>query len=346
MKSFMNVSFLLLLALLFTIPSTVFAGKSQETTPSKISINQKTYLIFPKTLEELPDIPSPFTTEDGMEVVIAATKDKKYTLLPVTVENGKPYKYARSGKGKQLEVDAKDFPTLARTGLHSEIELDFTRRITGRSVAEITENGWPTHSSGEGFMGHDEDIISVLKGDNRLVKKLGLTHPQLAKSFFHMWNLVLKQTEEHYKSNIPWGNVEYFLYNGRKVFLKANSTRGWQDSIFNDEIYGGYHIYIWRELEQSEKNFLNKKYSNLSREQMEELQKKLSHIHTGEMEPFYIMRYGFYEGHTGYRADPIAISFIFGLKSLEEIEKAFEGNLYKALTEHFTKENILAGEQK
>ena len=36
--------------------------------------------------------------------------------------------------------------------------------------------------------------------------------------------------------------------------------------------------------------------------------------------PFYIMRYGFYEGHTSYRADPIAIACIFGLRSLQQIE--------------------------
>jgi len=48
------------------------------------------------------------------------------------------------------------------------------------------------------------------------------------------------------------------------------------------------------------------------------------------------MRYGFYEGHTSYRADPIAIAFIFGLRSLEEIEELFQGKLYKTLTEHFT----------
>lgn len=68
---------------------------------------------------------------------------------------------------------------------------------------------------------------------------------------------------------------------------------------------------------------------------------KLTRIHTGEMEPYYIMRYGFYEGHTRYRVDPIAISFIFGIKSLYEIEDAFNGILYQTLTEHFTKENIL-----
>ena len=68
--------------------------------------------------------------------------------------------------------------------------------------------------------------------------------------------------------------------------------------------------------------------------------KKLSHIHTGEMVPYYIMRYGFYEGHTDYRADPIAIAWIFGLRSLEQIEAAFSGRLDKVLTHHFTGEAI------
>jgi len=71
-------------------------------------------------------------------------KDKKYSILPVTVKNGEPWLQERKrGKGQQVDVDAEDFPSLARIGLHSEIELDYTRRITGRSVAEITENGRP-----------------------------------------------------------------------------------------------------------------------------------------------------------------------------------------------------------
>lgn len=47
------------------------------------------------------------------------------------------------------------------------------------------------------------------------------------------------------------------------------------------------------------------------------------------------MRYGFYEGHTSWRVDPIAFAFIFGLRSLDEIEAAFPGRLYKTLTGHF-----------
>ena len=69
---------------------------------------------------------------------------------------------------------------------------------------------------------------------------------------------------------------------------------------------------------------------------MTELLQLFSHIHTGEMVAYYIMRYGFYEGHTGYRADPIALALIFGLRSIEEIEDAFKGSLYNAFTQHFT----------
>jgi hypothetical protein len=54
------------------------------------------------------------------------------------------------------------------------------------------------------------------------------------------------------------------------------------------------------------------------------------------MQPQYIMRYGFYEGHTYWRTDPVSIAFIFGLKDLEEMEEAFPAKLYEMLTGHFT----------
>lgn len=160
------------------------------------------------------------------------------------------------------------------------------------------------------------------------------------------WNLILIQAESPYSRGRAWGNISCFLYNGKKIFLKANATRGWQESIFNDEIFGGFEIYIWRELGGQEKAYLEREYSHLKPDQMTELIKKLSHFHTGEMEPYYIMRYGFYEGHTDYRVDPIAISFIFGLRSLGNIEKAFKGNLFKELTDHFTKKNISSAKIK
>jgi len=70
----------------------------------------------------------------------------------------------RSG---QLEVDANDFPTPARTGLHSPQELNRTERITGKPIEAITTDGRPGNSSGAGFLADDEDILSVLQGDKR-----------------------------------------------------------------------------------------------------------------------------------------------------------------------------------
>jgi hypothetical protein len=116
----------------------------------------------------------------------------------------------------------------------------------------------------------------------------------------------------------------------------VHPTRGFQDSIFDDEITGAFEIEFFREWEKSEEAFLREKYPTLGKERRAELIKKLSHMHMGEMEPYYVMRYGFYEGHTSYRVDPIAIAFIFGLRSLEEIEAAFPGALYETLTGHFT----------
>ena len=128
------------------------------------------------------------------------------------------------------------------------------------------------------------------------------------------------------------------MYNGVKVCLKGQGTRGWQESLFDDEILGMYQFELWRKLTSEEKAFLSHRYAHLSDIQMAELVKRLTQIHTGEMVPYYIMRYGFYEGHTDYRADPLAIAWIFGLKDLEQIEAAFPGKLYHVLTQRFTRE--------
>ncbi len=343
MKNCLVKGFLLGAVLLIAISSVALMA-SQET-QVKQRPQKKEYLkFFPQTYDQCPELPSPYTMKGGIEIVIAITKDNKFTLIPVTVKKGQSLGYRENDwdKIRILEVDSEDFPTLAKTGLHSEVELDHTRWITGRSIAEITDNGRPGGSSGEGFMSQEEDIISILKGDNRLVKKLGMMHPQLAKPLFHVWNIARWVYYTSRRAGRSIGSIDYFLYNGKKIRLINAGGRGWQSSIFNDEIQGMYHLELSVELNKDEKAFLRERYSNLSNEQMTDFQKMLSHIHTGEMVPFYIMRYGFYEGHTGYRADPIAISLIFGLRSLEEIEKTFEGYLYETLTEHFTRETTSA----
>ncbi|GEM_PF-5083930 len=132
-----------------------------------------------------------------------------------------------------------------------------------------------------------------------------------------------------------WENISRFYYNGKQIYVDAEDTKGGQKSIFNDNIEGGFHITLQREMNEQEAHWLEEKYAHLSPEKFKRLKKSLTTINTVEIEPQYIMRYGFYEGHTYWRTDPIAIASIFGLKSLQAIEKAFPGKLYPKLTQPF-----------
>ena len=298
--------------------------------------------LYPNELAKRPTIPSPYPRGDGTEFVTAQLKNGKYTCIPVTVENGTPLHYSYRvgtvyGKDHQLHVDRHEFPTFARTGLHAGAELEAKRTITGLPIDVITYIGRPGRFSGAGFLADDEDIISVLKGDNDLVRRLGLTHPRMARPLYHVWNIILQEI-----ACGKWGRfsaIQCFWYNGGKVTLRAESMKGWQNSIFQDEVQGRFDIDVQRKLTAKEKAFLGRKYPHLSEMQMAELQERLTRFHFSEMVPYYIMRYGFYEGHTDYRADPIAIARIFGLRSIEEIENAFPGKLPETLADHFTKKN-------
>ncbi len=303
---------------------------AEDTSP--VTFEDKSYALCPHRFDSRPSVPSPYATDDGREIVVTSTKDDKYMLVPVTLANSER-------KGRQLYVNADDFTTLARSGFHCELELDRTRIITGRSIAEITELARPDRLSTSGFVAEDEDIISVLKGDNRFARSLGLSHAQLAKPLFHMLNLTARNREQENYLSYQGHRAEYppFFYNGKKLSVKVEYTRGGQESIFADGLDGALAIQIHRDLEQREKDYIDSKCSHLSRQQREDLVKKLSSLFIGEMAMYYVKWYGFYEGHTGWRADPIAIAFIFGMKDLEEIDAAFDGKLYDALTEHFTR---------
>lgn len=297
-----------------------------------LRIDDIPYHIYPKVNEQKPDLPSPFTSENGQEFVIAVTKQDRYAIIPVTLSN-------EHDICLQLLVDTTDFPILARTGLHSEEQLQQIQTITGRSIDTITALGRPGGLSQSGFMAKDENIVSVLSGDNRIVSQLELTHPEMARPLFHVLNVMEKDLSLN-RWNMAahrWENIRYFYYNGQKVHVEAEDTKGGQQSIFDDSIEGGFYIKLWRDFTESELQFLQQHYGHLSPMQQTELKVKLSFINTGEMQPQYIMRYGFYEGHTFWRTDPITISFIFGLKSLAELNRTFEGELYEILTGHFVR---------
>jgi len=321
--------YLVILCFHFVVPYLV---QSQDLSLQYMIYAGETYALYPAQLNEKPSIPSPLIADDGKEYTVCFTRNDKYAIIPVTVENGEPLNYKEKlwyGKGRQLDVDSMDFPTLAATGLHSDAELDRTKTITGRTIEEITRIARPEEYSGVGFITRDENILSVLRGDNQLVHQLGMTHPALARPLFHIFNVILNVRDDSERSGI-----QGVLYNSREINLRFWGAKGWQESIFDDEILGYWEIEIWTDLDQDELAFLSQQYSDLSAESRADLIRRLSYIHTGEMVPFYIMRYGFYEGHTGYRADPTAVAFIFGLRTLGEIEDEFEEHLYEAMTKH------------
>ena len=234
-------------------------------------------------------------------------------------------------------MNGRDFPNLESTGLHADEELKQTRAITGLSISLITVNGRPGGASGAGFMAADETILSVLWGDNKIVRKMDLTHADLARPILQLWNI--SNIRERYNETVPAEEAiehQAMIYNGKEVEIKVEGSRGWQESIFNDEILGKYHLEFRRSMDAAEESFFKEHYGHLSESASKELIEKLTHIHTGEMVPYYINRYGFYEGHTDFRADPVAIAFIFGLRTIQEIHEASGKDLFKYLSAHFT----------
>ena len=284
---------------------------------------------YPELNQKKPDIVSPFFSKEGKTYVVAVNRDSLFAVIDVTLGNDRDI-------CKQLVTDTTDFPTLAMSGLHAEKELAEIETITGRTLEEITGLGRPNGLSHSGFMAKDEDIRSVLIADNRIVKKLSLTHPQLAEPLFHVLNMMDQDLslKRWNMARHQWDHIRYFYYHGHKVFVKAMDTKGGQLSIFDDGIQGAFHIQLWRDIKPAEKALLDKHYTHLTVSQRDTLETLLSSMNTGEMEPQYIMRYGFYEGHTYWRTDPIAIAFIFGLLPLQEIESLFPGKLYGLMTTH------------
>ena len=284
------------------------------------------YKQYPKYNLQKPNLSSPFISEDGKEYVIAFTQFGKYAIMPVTLGNDRDF-------GPQLFVDTLDFPLLARDGLHDNKQLNSLTHITGWDLDTINELGRPGGLSTDGFLAKNEDIRSVLISDNKIVSALGLTHPELAKPLFHLLNMMEADIElnrwnmaEH-----KWKHIRCFYYYDHLVYVDAKDTKGGQLSIFNDGIEGAFKIKLSRKAQANELALLAQTYHHLSEDEYERFKENLFTINMGEMEAQYIMRYGFYEGHTFWRTDPIAIALIFGLKTLREVEETFKGELDKVL---------------
>jgi len=285
------------------------------------------YKLYPEVNSNKPKLPSPFITVDGEEYVIAITDYGKYAIIPVSLGNNREF-------GPQLLVDTLDFPLLARDGLHDNKLLNSLTHITGWDLDTINDLGRPGGLSFDGFMAKGEDIRSILIHDNSIVSAMGLTHPEMAKPLFHLLNMMEADLALNRWNMVEhnWKHIRCFYYYDHLVHVDAKDTKGGQLSIFNDGIEGAFHIKLSRKARPQELALLARNYNHLSEDEYEKFKESLFTINMGEMEAQYIMRYGFYEGHTFWRTDPIAIALIFGMKTLSEIEEIFRGELDKVLT--------------
>jgi hypothetical protein len=188
-------------------------------------------------------------------------------------------------------------------------------------------------------MAAEEDVVDVLKADNRTVAALGLTHPELARPLFHIWNMMRTDLdlERWDMSTHSWGNVTALVSHGRVVRLAARDSKGGQFSIFADGLDGAFGIEIGTDLTEAERAFLRARYSRLEPGAMDAFVQSLTRIRTGEIQPHYIMWYGFYEGTTPWRTDPVALALVFGLRTLEQIEAAFPGQVYDLMMTRFAR---------
>ncbi len=296
-------------------------------------IQGRDYPVYPQTMAQSAGLPSPCTSDDGREFLTACTRDGHWALVDATVPDWRRETVKYFGDNV-LAVDKADFPSLARLGLHDEAELSRTRTINGRPLAEINEQARPGRLSTAGFLAANEDVLSVLLADNRRVRKMGFTHPLLARPLLHMWNLILQEQAHRrgeWSRGHAWKHFGFFLYNGKKISYEAHFTKGGQLSPFGDGIEGAVHVFLEREPEPAEKALLDRRYRHLGAEKREALDRRLFSMATGEMQPFYIVRYGFYEGHTMWRVDPIAIASIFGLRPIADLDTDFAGTLGDAL---------------
>jgi HEAT repeat protein len=299
------------------------ARSSAVITSGAASLDGQRYRLYPEVLDARPDLPSPLTATDGTELVLALLQNGRYGIVPATLRD----------LDGQCRANGRDFPTLEATGLHSELEIDRARVITGRTAAEIADLARPGSLSTDGFLAADEEVIDVLKDDNRTVAALGLTHPDLARPLFHIWNMMRTDLDlgRWDMSNHRWGNVTALESHGRLVKLVARDSKGGQFSIFADGLDGAFTIEIDTDLTDAEKAFLRTRYPRLEAAAMDALVQSLTCIRTGEIQPHYVMWYGFYEGTTPWRTDPVALAFVFGLRTIEQIEAVFPGRLYEVM---------------
>jgi transglutaminase-like putative cysteine protease len=207
----------------------------------------------------------------------------------------------------------------AECGGHSRLLTAFCRAVgiparVPIGCMYIPKNGgfFGQHAWTEIYMG-DHGWIGV-DPTNEEVEYIDAGHIRLSeKSTFHPksmkiieYKLLGEQEEDPVGTDRTDLNPTVIDPQGVSSPVKLNDSRECLlIHTINGDNLGYYRIHLSREFTPGEEAYLDEKYAHMDASQFEDLKEKLCTIRTGEIAFFYIKDYGFYEGHTDWRADPV-----------------------------------------
>ena len=261
---------------------------------------------YPETLAVRPALPSPTTASDGTDLVVMLTREGRWAVVPANPKDAE-------ARVQQRRVDAHDFPTLRADrpalGCGSRAVGDDHRPLARRDrrprpAGRSLDGGLPGRRRGR----PERPRRRQPAGGRARAHPPAARPPALAPPF----------TARRGRGRGP-------RHQGRTGVDLRRRPRGLlphRDPAVADAGRGGVSP---AEVRPPSPRTVGPPRGAAERDA------------PGEIEPHYVQWYGFYQGHTTWRVDPIAIAFVLGLRALDEIEAAFPGRLDEALTAHFTR---------
>ncbi len=125
--------------------------------------------------------------------------------------------------------------------LTTKTQIDALQSINGLSIEEIEQRARPGHYSCHGFIGKEENFKDVLRKDWDTVKKLNVTHQELAA---HLKNIIsiAKSVQESTKNFFDAIEIEYeptslegntICSRGpQKLYIGLMESKGTQEDLF------------------------------------------------------------------------------------------------------------------
>jgi len=211
---------------------------------------------------------------------------------------GKNIRYALTSTGRMVSGSAKQvreivpqltpgqkFTASDSSGFligasNSDTVIDRMNSLTDKTVAEIESDARPGGLSRSGFLDDIESFKKRLKTDNDFVLGKGYTHQALAEPLFAVMDIL---------DAIDADRFDDFTYRGQHYKASYETYRGFQVSLFNDGMLADQDYTVTNLATGKELRF-------------------------SPLVPYYIARYGFYEGNTSYRVDPAEIIETFQLR--------------------------------